>query len=75
MSGKEAVARMRELDPKVKAIVSSGYAMDPVMSRYQENGFCAMIAKPYEIATLGRVVSEVLAQVETEKVIKHDFAA
>ena len=75
MSGKEAVARMREMDPKVKAIVSSGYAMDPVMSRYQENGFCAMIAKPYEIATLGRVVSEVLAQVETEKVIKHDFAA
>jgi PAS domain S-box-containing protein len=75
MSGKEAVARMRELDPQVKAIVSSGYAMDPVMSRYQENGFCAMIAKPYEIATLGRVVSEVLAQAETEKVIKHDFAA
>lgn len=75
MSGKEAVSRMRDMDPKVKAIVSSGYAMDPVMSRYQENGFCAMIAKPYEIATLGRVVSEVLAQAETEKVIKHDFAA
>jgi PAS domain S-box-containing protein len=75
MSGKEAVSRMREMDPAVKAIVSSGYAMDPVMSKYQENGFCAMIAKPYEIATLGRVVSEVLAQAETEKVIKHDFAA
>jgi PAS domain S-box-containing protein len=75
MSGKDAVARIRELDPTVKAIVSSGYATDPVMSRYRENGFCGMIAKPYEIATLGRVVSEILAQAEAEKVIEHNFAA
>ncbi len=75
MGGQEAVRRMQEIDPTVRAIVSSGYAMDPVMSKFREHGFCAMIAKPYEIDALGRVVAEVLAQPEREKVIKHDFAA
>jgi hypothetical protein len=30
MGGKEAIVRLRALDPKVKAIVSSGYANDLV---------------------------------------------
>ncbi|MDP9292150.1 MAG: response regulator, partial [Verrucomicrobiota bacterium] len=60
MGGAEALKKLREIDPKVKAIVSSGYAMDPVMSRYKEYGFSGMIAKPYEIADLGHVVHEVL---------------
>jgi len=75
MGGQEAVRRMQEIDPKVRAIVSSGYAMDPVMSKFRDHGFCAMIAKPYEIDALGRVVGEVLAQAPGEKVIRHDFAA
>lgn len=60
MGGAEALKKLREIDPRVKAIVSSGYAMDPVMSRYKEYGFSGMIAKPYEIADLGHVVHEVL---------------
>lgn len=75
MGGQEAVRRMKEIDPAVRAIVSSGYAMDPVMSKFRDHGFCAMIAKPYEIDALGRVVAEVLAQSDPEKVIQHDFAA
>lgn len=61
MGGREAVRRLREINPALKAIVSSGYANDPVMSHYREHGFCAMIAKPYEIAALGRMVGEVLS--------------
>jgi CheY-like chemotaxis protein len=64
------VRRLRAIDPTVRAIVSSGYAMDPVMAKFRDHGFCAMIAKPYEIAALARVVAEVLA----ENVIAHDFA-
>jgi PAS domain S-box-containing protein len=75
MGGQEAVGRMQKIDPTVRAIVSSGYAMDPVMSKFKEHGFCAMIAKPYEIEALGRVVAEVLAQPASVNVIKHDFAA
>jgi PAS domain S-box-containing protein len=74
MSGQEAIRRLRDLDPQVLAIVSSGYANDPVMSRYQEFGFSGMIAKPYEIDALGRKVAEVMAQgPNAPRVIYHTF--
>ncbi|MEW6379905.1 MAG: response regulator [bacterium] len=55
-----AVQKLREMDPGVKAIVSSGYSNDPVISAYQDYGFCGGIAKPYEIKELARVISSVL---------------
>ena len=73
MSGQEAIKRLRELDPDVRAIVSSGYANDPVMSRFQEFGFTGMIAKPYEIDALGRKVAEIMAQAPAQRVIYHTF--
>ena len=75
MGGQECVRRLRELDPAVRAIVSSGYATDPVMAKFRDHGFCAMIAKPYEIAALTRVVAEVLAAPAADNVIRHEFAA
>ena len=57
MGGKEALKKLIEIDPTVNAIVSSGYATDATMSRYQDFGFRGVIAKPYEAGTeLGRVV-------------------
>ena len=35
MGGKEAIRKLIDIDPDVKAIVSSGYSTDPVMSDYQ----------------------------------------
>ncbi|GAB4362618.1 MAG: hypothetical protein Kow00128_02510 [Deltaproteobacteria bacterium] len=61
MGGKEAIRKIRDLDPKVRAIVSSGYSNDPVMASFREYGFAGRIAKPYRIADLGRVLREVLA--------------
>lgn len=60
MGGKEALKRLIEIDPTVNAIVSSGYAMDATMSRYQDYGFRGVIAKPYEAAELGRTVHDVI---------------
>ena len=60
MGGKEALKRLIEIDPTVNAIVSSGYAMDSTMSRYQDFGFRGVIAKPYEAAELGKIVHEVI---------------
>jgi hypothetical protein len=57
----------------VRAIVSSGYANDPVMSRFQDFGFSGMIAKPYEIDALGRKVAEVISQAPAGHVIYHTF--
>ena len=74
MGGQETIRHLLELDPEVRAIVSSGYANDPVMSRFEDFGFCGMIAKPYELDALGRKVAEVLAMPRRPKVVYHDFA-
>ncbi len=60
MGGKEAVKKLLEIDPEVKAIVSSGYSDDPVLSNFQEYGFKGMMPKPFEFQTLGKVLHEVL---------------
>jgi two-component system cell cycle sensor histidine kinase/response regulator CckA len=60
MGGKEALKKLLEIDPTVNAIVSSGYATDATMSRYQDFGFRGVIAKPYEAAALGKVVHDVI---------------
>jgi PAS domain S-box-containing protein len=60
MGGREALKRLLEIDPAVNAIVSSGYATDATMSRYQDYGFRGVIAKPYEAAELGRIVRETI---------------
>jgi two-component system, cell cycle sensor histidine kinase and response regulator CckA len=60
MGGKEAIERLREIDPEVKAIVSSGYSTDPIMSNYQQYGFRGMVAKPYDALELSRALSDLL---------------
>ncbi len=60
MGGLAALEKLRELDPQVKAVVSSGYSSDPVLARYREHGFAAVVAKPYEVGEISRVLRELL---------------
>ncbi len=60
MGGKEALERLLKIDPQVKAMVSSGYFDDPIMADFQKHGFVGVIAKPYKVAELGRVLNKVL---------------
>ena len=60
MGGKEAVKKLIEIDPNVKAIVSSGYSKDPVMAEYKQYGFSGVIAKPFRIKDLSEVVHRVI---------------
>jgi PAS domain S-box-containing protein len=52
IGGRETMTRLLEIDPKVKAIVSSGYSTDPVMANYREHGFSGVAVKPYRLADL-----------------------
>ena len=45
MGGREVIKKLLEIDPDVKAIVSSGYSNDPVMAFYREYGFSAVFNK------------------------------
>jgi len=60
MGGKEAIQSLRKLDPGVKAIVSSGYANDPVVMDYATYGFAGRLTKPYKITDMKATLEELL---------------
>ena len=60
MGGKEAIRKLIEADPAVKAVVSSGYSNDPVMADYKKYGFEGVITKPYKIKELNATIFRVL---------------
>ncbi|PAW83395.1 MAG: hypothetical protein B9S33_13950 [Pedosphaera sp. Tous-C6FEB] len=60
MGGKEAIQRLREIDPQVRAIVSSGYSHGPEMANHKQHGFCGMVSKPYKVEELAREITAVL---------------
>jgi CheY-like chemotaxis protein len=60
MGGKEAVIKLRALDPNLKVLVSSGHVNDPVMLNFQSYGFAGAVVKPYEVEELGAQVEKVL---------------
>jgi PAS domain S-box-containing protein len=61
VGGREAIRELLALDPKAKAIVSSGYSDNPVMANYREYGFCDVLGKPYSVADVSRTLSSVLS--------------
>ncbi|MFA5205132.1 MAG: response regulator [Lentisphaeria bacterium] len=60
MGGKEAIKDLLAVDPHVNAIVSSGYADDPVMANYADYGFKGIAAKPYTPGELRTVLARIL---------------
>lgn len=62
MGGKETIAKLREIDSSVKAIVSSGYANDPIMAEYEKFGFNGVVPKPYGVQELSNIVQKVLSE-------------
>ncbi|PKL37420.1 MAG: hypothetical protein CVV44_13785 [Spirochaetae bacterium HGW-Spirochaetae-1] len=60
MGGEKAIQKLKELDPRVRAIVSSGYSNDPVMSKYLDYGFLGVATKPFRLEDLESVISRVL---------------
>ncbi len=60
MGGKETMRQLREYDPNIKAIVSSGYHNDPILAEHEKYGFVAVVPKPYKINDLSQVLHEVI---------------
>ncbi len=56
MGGKETMEKLLVIDPDIKAIVSSGYSNDPVMSRYKDYGFSGIARKPFDIKEISEVL-------------------
>jgi signal transduction histidine kinase len=60
IGGLETLNRLRALDPQVKALISSGYANNPVMANWAYYGFSGVVAKPYTMAQLQEALHNVL---------------
>jgi len=59
MGGKEAITKLLEIDPQVKAVVSSGYSFDPIMADHRKYGFSGVVAKPYDVSQLSKTLAEI----------------
>ena len=61
MGGVQVISELLKIDPKVKAVVSSGYSNDPIMSNYEEYGFCGVIPKPYSKNQLAELLNKIIS--------------
>ncbi|HVP96971.1 response regulator [Methanoregula sp.] len=63
IGAEETLPLLKEIDPQVRAIVSSGYATHPLLVNFAASGFTAALIKPYGFKEL----EEALAQVPVPK--------
>ncbi|RMF68534.1 MAG: response regulator [Calditrichaeota bacterium] len=59
MGGKEAIEKLKALDPHIKAIISSASSEDPVLTNYKRYGFSAAVNKPFNLHDLQQALQSV----------------
>ena len=62
LGGVETLKRLRQIDPQVRAIVSSGYSGTDVMSNYKQYGFSGALHKPFRIQELVDMIEQLTAK-------------
>ncbi|MFC1717275.1 response regulator [Candidatus Poribacteria bacterium] len=62
MGVKETIQKLLEADPGVRAIVSSGYPNDVMMTRFSEYGFRGVVVKPYKITELSGILNKIMTE-------------
>jgi CheY-like chemotaxis protein len=60
MGGGEAYDRMKEIDPDIRVLLSSGYSIDGEATEILERGCDGFIQKPFDIKALSHKVREIL---------------
>ncbi len=62
MGGGEAIKELLKIDPKAKAIVSTGLVDDAMVKSYRSYGFVGILPKPYRMQDLEKVVRAALSE-------------
>ena len=60
MSGGETYTRMKDINPKVKVLLSSGYSIDGQVNDILDRGCNGFIQKPFKMKELSQKLREVL---------------
>jgi signal transduction histidine kinase len=63
MVGDEAFDRLKEIDPKIKVLLSSGYNIDGKASELLERGCNGFIQKPFGMKQLSQKIREILDKI------------
>ncbi len=58
--GREALDQLKQFDPGITAIASSGYSADPIMADPEKFGFSDRLIKPYRVGELLSVLNRLL---------------
>lgn len=60
MTGGETFDRLKQINPRVKTILSSGYSINGQATRILDRGCSGFIQKPFNITALSRKIREIL---------------
>ena len=60
MNGSKAFLKMRQIDPKSKVIIASGFTKDESIEELREQGLSGFIRKPYSNDELNQILHKVL---------------
>jgi len=60
MDGKETFYRIRELDPDIKILISSGAGIDEEMKMMLRDGDQVFLQKPFSMDRFSRVIRDIL---------------
>lgn len=60
MGGKVCMEKLKKIDPGLKALISTGYSSDPIVSDFGDYGFLGCIRKPYRIRELSKIILDSL---------------
>ena len=60
MNGRECFEKLKEIDPKVKVILTSGFSKDSDFQQMQDKGLSGFIHKPYGLVELSHMLKKVM---------------
>jgi CheY-like chemotaxis protein len=58
MHGNMIIKELKNIDPQVNAVISSGYSEDPSIRDYKNLGFKGVLNKPYTLDELRNILNE-----------------
>jgi two-component system, cell cycle sensor histidine kinase and response regulator CckA len=65
MGGKETFLKMKQIDPKVNVLLSSGYSISGEAEKIMNLGARGFIQKPYRLAELSQTIAQLLSGTES----------
>ena len=61
MDGKEAFSRMKQINPDIRALLSTGYGLNEEAQSVLDEGAVGLVPKPYHLQELSDSIKKLLS--------------